>query len=198
MLQLEEKDFMGYLNGLSPITGDPNYFREYDFSIYDLERPSRFRFLRVFRPRLKFKVNNVQALYHSQELLDKYLQVILDAEGIIVGVNPSNFVFDKYNANVASKDFRIFLRDVRGSIPKQVKLNCVSIALLTLSGLMDVTMGYDYIFNTLKTYGQTEFTFNMGGYLHISVNDPVFGKISYKYKSTGVFTDPDGNTQSII
>lgn len=118
-----------------------------------------------------FSVENVDQIQISQEILDNYLDILLESDVSRRFISEDNFCFSKDGTKLATKDLRILIDDLKGIIPKEEMLHIASIASLMLGGLIEYPVGYDYIKDIMLKYGYTEFSYQDNGYLHITIKE---------------------------
>lgn len=116
-----------------------------------------------------FEVENSLKILNNVKLKEQYQDIILDNSETHF-LNVDNFAFNRDGTKVATKDFRVLVDDLNGSVTREEMLHVISIASLMLSGLIEYPIGSDYIRGILGKYGYTEFTFQENGYLHITIN----------------------------
>jgi len=162
-----------------------NFLIDYDLSLVELMYDGLLYLLKK-KDITKRKIKTVLKVEKSVQVLDdpslmfKYKQALMgDTSGKIRFMDPSNFYYSDKQDRIASKDFRVLIHDFVGDVPQDVLSNAASVALLMLTGKCDQATGYNYIRNLLMKYGKAEFTFQMNGFLHVSVNN----NVTWDYKS---------------
>lgn len=119
-----------------------------------------------------FQLHGVEAL--SNDFLRLNLaKVILDDNGQLRTLSPSNFIVHKNGKVMASKDFRTIIKSHVGRIPEQVMYNISSVALLMIAGIVDYKVANQYIKSRMSNYGVTELVFRASGYLIINIDNPI-------------------------
>lgn len=175
---------------LSEIVSE-QFIRSFDLSVQQFQYDSIFGFRKRFRDiETILEVNNNPIFLMDENLLKNYQEILMEPSVYKKFMHIDNFCFSKDNSKLATKDFRVLIDDLSGSVPRDELLNVASIASLMLSGYIDYTIGYDYIIEIMKKYGYTEFTFQERGYIHIKLGDKTN---EFKYRKPG---DVDPNPKS--
>jgi hypothetical protein len=112
-------------------------------------------------PGIESLVNEFGAFNYLSELMDMNYDRFISLE---------NFILNDREKLIATKDFRVILKDNKGTIPESVKLNIASVAYLMLGGLMSEEAGYAYITEKMRQYGVCHLLFDQTGYVTINLS----------------------------
>lgn len=134
-----------------------------------------------FKPRVNLKtwftkdISDVMRIDEPQEILlnndfkKSFIEILMEGGFTHKFIHVDNFSFSSDSSKIATKDFRILIDDLKGTVPKDVKLNIASVAAMMLSGIIQYPIGYDYITDKMKKFGYTSFEYQGNGYLHITI-----------------------------
>lgn len=186
----ELKDFLSDHHDLCNIEIGRDFLFQYDLSLFEYIYKSNLfkKKNQEIEMKEKFSVKDTRSFLESKNLMDNYVNVLMEKpKGNKLAFNKGEFIISDKGDSLMSKDGRILVHSHKGNIPKDILLNVSTVALLMLSGNIEYTRGYDYIKEILSVYGQTEFLFQMNGYLHIE--NGIVQKINYK-SSTSISRNP--------
>jgi hypothetical protein len=171
---------------ITKITIGPDFLDPYNLCLYDysIKKKRLFRTdkLRETKKPIFDVGDNIQFTKDKLIMYD-YCRILMDDTQVNkFSINLDNFIFSDDDSTLASKDYRIIIKDFTGDVPNHILLHLSTVALMLLSGNCEQSMAYDYINIIMRKYGKVEFTFQFNGYLHIKI-----GEIpKYNYKASTV------------
>lgn len=118
------------------------------------------------------EINNTLELLENQRNMDNYISVLTDESGNPIFIKSDNFAFSKTESRMATVDFRVFIHDLTGKVPKDVSMHVGSLCVMMLSGKIEYPIGYDSILRVLKKYGVPIINFKSDGYIHLTIDNP--------------------------
>lgn len=151
---------------LSNVISD-QFIKSFDLTLQKIEK----------RPFKESKIINVieiesrKSILENQDNMDKYLSILTDDSGNPIFMNSENFAFSKTSSRMATVDFRVFINDLTGKVPKDVRMHIGSLCVMMLSGKLEYPIGYDSILRALKKYGVPIFNYRSSGYIHLTIDN---------------------------
>lgn len=179
MLELDSTQIRSFieLDGISNIVVE-HYLENLNLTIqYMTSRRALFGSSRLKEIETLFNIINPKVLLSDNGVKDKFVEVLLEANKNKRFIHVDNFSFSKAGNKIATRDFRILVDDLNGTVPRNELLHLASVATMMLSNIIEYPIGYDYIQTIMKKYGYTNFRYQGNGYLHITIGDSI-GPIS--------------------
>jgi len=185
ILSKDPIDILNYVEsefGLSKLIVDITIFTNVDLNIIEFVELSKgylFKRNKNMIERMVQEIKGHESLV-SEFGIKNYLDELMDTRNGIRSIDLSNFIIRKDKNLIATKDFRVVIKDHKGSIPESVMLNISSVAYMLIGGLIDYQVAYAYIVDRMRDYGVPYLEFKSSGYLAI---DLYTNKKDLRYKS---------------
>lgn len=111
----------------------------------------------------------------SQQLLKEpenqlnYQNILLDVSDGIKFIDDLNFLFTNEKNRGASKNFRILVDDLIGTVPEEAMKHVMSVCACMCAGIIEFPIGHDHIIEFMKKYGYADFTYAANGNIRIDI-----------------------------
>jgi hypothetical protein len=185
IISKDPKEILEYLEinvGLISVTADINIFVNIDLSLieYYEETPGMKLFGRgSIKERVVLSIPGYQAL-SMESGIKNYLKELMDPNQIRF-ISLDNFLINSKQRLIATKDFRVILKDHKGNIPEEIMLNISTVCYMMIGGLVDYQVAAAYVKQRMRQYGVPYLEFKTAGYITI---DLYGDKNDLKYKGT--------------
>lgn len=108
-----------------------------------------------------------------------FIDFILD-DRVMPRLVDENFYYNINSNKIATKDFRILIDSIPGTVPKDELSHVATVASMMLIGSINYAVGNAYIVKFMKKYGYTELIFQENGYIHIKITEHGIQDLSLK------------------
>lgn len=113
--------------------------------------------------------SNIVNYISNKKLMDKYLTVLFGIRDEPCFISETNFAFNTNQNRISTEDFRVFIEDLTGWVPKHVLMQVASICVMIIAKKTDPSYGKLLIKEILRNYGTTNFVFDQYGCLHLII-----------------------------
>lgn len=101
--------------------------------------------------------------------MDKYLKILYEVRDKPYFISETNFAFNANKDRISTEDFRVFIQDLTGWVPKHVLMHVASVCVMIIAKKTDPIFGKLIIREVLKKYGTVEFIFDQYDCIHLNI-----------------------------